>query len=37
MPILLEVVYIAQMWVGRLEFIAVAALIGFAASTVFGK
>lgn len=37
MPLLLELTYIAQMWVGRLEFIAIAALFGFAASTVFGK
>lgn len=37
MPVLLEIVYILQMWVGRLEFIAIAALIGFATSTVFGK
>jgi trk system potassium uptake protein len=37
MPVLLQVVYILQMWVGRLEFIAIAALIGFAASTVFGR
>jgi hypothetical protein len=37
MPLLLEVTYIAQMWVGRLEFIAIAALIGFTASTVFGN
>ncbi|MEX2280437.1 MAG: potassium transporter TrkG, partial [Acidimicrobiia bacterium] len=37
MPLLLELTYIAQMWVGRLEFIAIAALLGFGASTVFGK
>lgn len=37
MPAILEIVYIAQMWIGRLEFIAIAALLGFAASTVFGK
>lgn len=37
MPLLLELTYIAQMWVGRLEFIAIAALLGFTASTVFGK
>lgn len=37
MPVVLEIVYILQMWVGRLEFIAIAALLGFAASTVFGK
>lgn len=37
MPLLLELTYIAQMWIGRLEFIAIAALFGFAASTVFGK
>lgn len=37
MPLLLQIVYILQMWVGRLEFIAIAALFGFAASTVFGK
>jgi trk system potassium uptake protein len=37
MPLLLQIVYILQMWIGRLEFIAIAALLGFAASTVFGK
>ena len=37
MPVLLQIVYILQMWVGRLEFIAIAALLGFTASTVFGK
>ncbi len=37
MPLLLQIVYVLQMWVGRLEFIAIAALLGFTASTVFGK
>jgi len=37
MPVLLEIVYILQMWIGRLEFIAIAALIGFTISTAFGK
>ena len=37
MPVLLELVYILQMWVGRLEFVAVFALIGFAVSWVVGE
>ena len=37
MPLLLKVTYIAQMWLGRLEFIAVFALFGFIWSTWRGK
>ncbi len=37
MPILLEITYIIQMWLGRLEFIAAFALIGFLYSMVRGK
>ncbi|HZD60416.1 MAG TPA: TrkH family potassium uptake protein [Anaerolineae bacterium] len=37
MPNALKVVYIIQMWVGRLEFISIMALIGFMISTVRGK
>ncbi|MPZ51706.1 MAG: hypothetical protein GEU79_03060 [Acidimicrobiia bacterium] len=37
MPWLLQVVYVLLMWVGRLEFISVFVLIGFAASTVVGE
>lgn len=37
MPVALEAVMILQMWVGRLEFIAVFALVGFAMSWVVGE
>lgn len=37
MPILLEIVYILQMWIGRLEFIAAFALIGFFVACTSGK
>ncbi len=37
MPFVLKVVYILQMWVGRLEFIAAFALIGFVVAWVRGK
>jgi len=37
MPSPLKVVYIAQMWMGRLEFMSIFALIGFLISTVRGK
>ncbi len=37
MPALLKVVYIAQMWMGRLEFVAVFAMIGFLWSIVRGR
>ncbi len=37
MPALLKVVYIAQMWMGRLEFVAVFAMVGFLWSIVRGK
>ncbi len=37
MPLLLQLVFIAQMWIGRLEFIAVFALIGFSFSLVAGE
>ncbi len=37
MPVLLETVMIAQMWLGRLEFIAAFSLLGFAISWVVGE
>lgn len=37
MPPLLQVTYMAQMWLGRLEFVAVFALLGFVAALVRGK
>jgi len=37
MPALLKLTYIAQMWLGRLEFIAVFVLIGFIVSAVRGR
>lgn len=37
MPVLLELIMILQMWVGRLEFVAVFALIGFLWSMVAGE
>ncbi len=37
MPELLKVIYILQMWIGRLEFIAVFVLIGFFISWLKGK
>jgi trk system potassium uptake protein TrkH len=37
MPTGLEVVYILQMWIGRLEFVAVLALLGFAWSALRGR
>lgn len=37
MPALLKVVYIVQMWVGRLEFMAIFALLGFLYALVKGK
>jgi trk system potassium uptake protein TrkH len=37
MPVLLKLTYIAQMWLGRLEFVAVFALFGFIYSTWRGK
>ncbi|MDD5292502.1 MAG: potassium transporter TrkG [Candidatus Omnitrophica bacterium] len=37
MPALLKVTYIIQMWIGRLEFIAVFVLIGFVLSWLKGK
>lgn len=37
MPMLLKVTYIAQMWLGRLEFVAVFAFFGFLYSTWRGK
>jgi len=36
-PALLKVVYMIQMWAGRLEFISIMALIGFAVSIARGK
>lgn len=37
MPDALKVVYMIEMWVGRLEFISIMALIGFAVSAVRGR
>ncbi len=37
MPILLELVYMVQMWAGRLEFVAVFSLLGFVYAWVRGK
>jgi trk system potassium uptake protein TrkH len=37
MPVLLQITYMAQMWLGRLEFVAVFALIGFLWSWVRGR
>lgn len=37
MPVLLEIVYIAQMWAGRLEFVAVFSLLGFIYASVRGR
>lgn len=37
MPILLEMVYIVQMWAGRLEFVAVFSLLGFIYASVRGR
>jgi hypothetical protein len=37
MPVLLQITYMAQMWLGRLEFVAVFALFGFAVSLVRGR
>ena len=37
MPVLLEVTYILQMWLGRLEFVAIFALVGFAVAAVRGR
>ena len=37
MPVILEVVMILQMWIGRLEFIAVFALFGFGYAAVRGR
>jgi trk system potassium uptake protein TrkH len=37
MPIVLEIIYILQMWAGRLEFVAVFALIGFLVASVRGR
>jgi trk system potassium uptake protein TrkH len=37
MPILLELVYMLQMWAGRLEFVAVFSLLGFVYAWVRGK
>ena len=37
MPVALEVTYILQMWLGRLEFVAVFALVGFVAAGVRGR
>ena len=37
MPVLLELTYMAEMWLGRLEFVAVFALFGFFLSAVRGR
>lgn len=37
MPVLLQLTYILQMWLGRLEFVAVFALFGFAVAMVRGR
>ncbi len=37
MPAVLKIIYIIQMWMGRLEFIAVFALIGFFVALIKGK
>ncbi|MFH0925981.1 MAG: potassium transporter TrkG [bacterium] len=37
MPVLLKVVYIFQMWVGRLEFISIFTLIGFLYAGITGR
>jgi trk system potassium uptake protein len=37
MPVALKIVYILQMWAGRLEFIAVMALLGMIIATIKGK
>ncbi len=37
MPVVLEVTYILQMWLGRLEFVAAFALFGFAVAAVRGR
>jgi trk system potassium uptake protein len=37
MPVLLQVTYILQMWLGRLEFLAAFALVGYAVSLVRGR
>ena len=37
LPVVLEVTYLLQMWLGRLEFVAVFALFGFVAAAVRGR
>ncbi len=37
MPTILKVVYIVQMWVGRLEFMSVFVLIGLVVATIKGR
>ena len=37
MPVVLQIIMILQMWIGRLEFIAVFALLGFGLSVVRGR
>ncbi len=37
MPLLVEIVMILQMWIGRLEFVSVFALIGFVAAAAVGE
>jgi trk system potassium uptake protein len=37
MPVVLQVTYVLQMWLGRLEFLAAFALVGYAVSLVRGR
>jgi trk system potassium uptake protein len=37
MPVILQVTYVLQMWLGRLEFLAAFALVGYAVSLVRGR
>jgi hypothetical protein len=37
MPTLLQIVYMLQMWAGRLEFLALFSLVGFIYASVRGK
>jgi trk system potassium uptake protein len=37
MPVVLQVTYILQMWLGRLEFLAAFALVGYVVSLVRGR
>ena len=37
MPVLLQLVYLVQMWLGRLEFVAALALLGYTVSLIRGR